>query len=95
MIYNRTNPFHFKPILKNTDINYRSCKEIVDFNSDFLNYLSEKLNIEIYNSDDLNFNQYSNKKQNGYVSVDITDENSFYSKIENQILELLNRGYST
>ena len=95
LIYNRTNPFHFKPILKNTDINYRSCKEIVDFNSDFFNYLSEKLNIEIYNSDDLNFNQYSHKKQNGYVAVDVTDENSFYSKIENQILELLNRGYST
>jgi ATP-dependent exoDNAse (exonuclease V) beta subunit len=95
LIYDRTNPFHFKPILKNTDINYRSCKEIVDFNSDFFNYLSEKLNIEIYNSDDLNFNQYSHKKQNGYVSVDVTDENSFYSKIENQILELLNRGYST
>jgi ATP-dependent exoDNAse (exonuclease V) beta subunit len=67
LIYDRTNPFHFKPILKNTDINYRSCKEIVDFNSDFFNYLSEKLNIEIYNSDDLNFNQYSHKKQNGYV----------------------------
>ncbi|MBT4324180.1 MAG: UvrD-helicase domain-containing protein [Cryomorphaceae bacterium] len=95
LIYDRTNPFHFKPILKNTDINYRSCKEIVDFNLDFFNYLSEKLNIEIYNSDDLNFNQYSHKKQNGYVAVDVTDENSFYSKIENQILELLNRGYST
>jgi superfamily I DNA/RNA helicase len=28
-------------------------------------------------------------------AVDVTAENSFYSKIENQILELLNRGYST
>ena len=95
LIYERTNPFHFKPILKNTDINYRSCKEIVEFNSDFFNYLSDKLNIEIYNSNDLNFNQYSNKKQNGYVSVDVTDNKSFYSKIEKQILDLLNRGYST
>ncbi|MBT7018798.1 MAG: UvrD-helicase domain-containing protein [Cryomorphaceae bacterium] len=95
LIYERTNPFHFKPIIKNTDINYRSCKEIVEFNSDFFNYLSDKLNIEIYNSNDLNFNQYSNKKQNGYVSVDVTDNKSFYSKIEKQILDLLNRGYST
>ena len=53
------------------------------------------LDIEIYNSDDLNFNQYSYKKENGYVSVNVADENSFYLKIENQILELLNRGYST
>jgi len=95
LIYDRANPFHFKPILKNTDINYRSCKEIVDFNSDFFNYLSDMLDIEIYNSDDLNFNQYSYKKENGYVSVNVADENSFYLKIENQILELLNRGYST
>ena len=95
LIYDRNNPFHFKPILKNTDINFRSCKEIVDFNSEFFKYLSDKLNVEIYNSDDLNFNQSSHTKQNGYVSVNVTDGKTFYSKIENQILELLNRGYST
>ena len=31
LIYNRTNPFHFNPVLENTDINYRSCKEIINF----------------------------------------------------------------
>ena len=94
LIYNRSNPFHFKPILENTDINYRSCKEIVDFNSDFFNYLSNELDIEIYNSDDLNFNQSSNKKESGYVSIDTSEEDLFYSKIENQILDVLNRGFS-
>ena len=48
LIYNRTNPFHFNPVLENTDINYRSCKEIINFNSDFFTFLSNKLKLEIY-----------------------------------------------
>ena len=94
LIYNRTNPFHFNPVLENTDINYRSCKEIINFNSDFFTFLSNKLKLEIYNSDDLNFKQKPYKKNNGYVSINVSEHESFYSNIEDQILDVLNRGYS-
>ena len=95
LIHNRKNPFHFKRILDDKeDINYRSSREIVDFNSEFFTFLSNKLDLGIYNSDDLNFRQKSNKKETGYVSIDISDSESFFSKIENQILDLLSRGYS-
>ena len=87
----RKNPFHLKRILDDKeDINYRSCKEIVDFNSEFFSFLSNNLDLGIYNSDDLNFIQKSHRKRTGYVSIDMCDNESFFSKIENQILDLLN-----
>ena len=94
LIYGHQNPFHFKPVIEKTDINFRSSKQIVDFNSDFFKFLSNKLNIDIYNSMDLNFKQESNKKNQGYVSVDLSENDNFYSKIEHQILDLLDRGFS-
>ena len=95
LIHNQKNPFHFKRILDDKeDINYRSCKEIVDFNSEFFTFLSNNLDLGIYDSDDLNFRQKSNKKEIGYVSIDISDNESFFLKIENHILDLLSRGYS-
>ena len=95
LIHNRKNPFHLKRILDDKDdINYRSCKEIVDFNSEFFSFLSNNLDLGIYNSDDLNFRQKSHRQRTGYVSIDMCDNESFFSKIENQILDLLNRGYS-
>ncbi len=95
LIIGEVNPFHLNPIVENLDINYRSCRKIVDFNSEFFTFLSDKLlkDIEIYNSD-LNFKQKSNKKESGYVSIDLYDNKTFYLKIEKQILDLLNRGYS-
>ena len=95
LIHNQKNPFHFKRILDDKeDINYRSCKEIVDFNSEFFTFLSNNLDLGIYDSDDLNFKQKSNKNETGYVSIDMSDNESFFLKIEKQILDLLSRGYS-
>lgn len=95
LIHNQKKPFHFKRILDDKeDINYRSCKEIVDFNSEFFTFLSNNLDLGIYDSDDLNFRQKSNKKDTGYVSIDMSDNESFFLKIQNQILDLLSRGYS-
>ncbi|MFL2628626.1 MAG: PD-(D/E)XK nuclease family protein, partial [Candidatus Marisimplicoccus sp.] len=95
LIHNQKNPFHLKRILDDKeDINYRSCKEIVDFNSEFFTFLSNNLDLEIYNSDDLNFRQKPHRQETGYVSIDMCNNESFFSKIENQILDLLNRGYS-
>jgi len=95
LIHNQKNPFHFERILDDKeDINYRSSKEIVDFNSEFFTFLSNNLDLGIYDSDDLNFRQKSDKKDTGYVSIDMSDNESFFLKIQNQILDLLNRGYS-
>jgi len=96
LIHNRKNPFHLKRILDDKeDINYRSCKEIVDFNSEFFTFLSNNLDLGgIYDSEDLNFRQQSHKDETGYVSIDLSDSESFFLKIEEQILDLLSRGYS-
>ncbi len=93
LINNHETPFHFERILDKPNINYRSSREIVDFNSDFFTFLSNRLDIEEYKSDDLNFEQKSYKDEIGYVSIDTSDKESLFLKIENQILDLLNRGY--
>ncbi len=93
LIYGQTNPFHFKPDIEKIDSNYRSSREIINFNSDFFTYLSNYLEVDIYDSDDLNFKQESKKKEVGHVSILSCDSEIFYSKIENEILDILNRGY--
>ena len=54
LIYGQTNPFHFKPDIEKIDSNYRSSREIINFNFDFFTYLSNHLELDIYDSDDLN-----------------------------------------
>ena len=93
LIYGQTNPFHFKPDIEKIDSNYRSSREIINFNSDFFTYLSNHLELDMYDSDDLNFNQESYKKEVGHVSVTSCESEIFYSKIENEILDILDRGY--
>ena len=93
LIYGQTNPFHFKPDIEKIDSNYRSSREIINFNSDFFTYLSNHLGLDIYDSDDLNFKQESNKKEVGHVSITSCESQTFYSKIENEILDIIDRGY--
>ena len=93
LIYGQTNPFHFKPDIEKIDSNYRSSREIINFNSDFFTYLSNHLELDIYDSDDLNFKQESNKKEVGHVSITSCESQTFYSKIENEILDIIDRGY--
>ena len=93
LIYGQTNPFHLLPIIEKIDSNYRSSREIINFNSDFFTYLSNHLEVDIYNSDELNFKQKSNKKEVGHVSILSCESEIFYSKIENEILDILDRGY--
>ena len=93
LIYGQTNPFHFIPEIEKTDSNFRSSREIIKFNSDFFTYLSNHLELDIYDSDDLNFKQESNKKEVGHVSILSCESDIFYSKIENEILDILDRGY--
>ncbi len=93
LIYGQTNPFHFIPEIEKTDSNFRSSREIIKFNSDFFTYLSNHLELDIYDSDDLNFKQESNKKEVGHVSILSCESDIFYLKIENEILDILDRGY--
>ena len=93
LIYGQTNPFHFKPDIEKIDSNFRSSREIINFNSDFFTYLSNHLELDIYDSDDLNFNQESYKKEVGHVSITSCESEIFYSKIKNEILDILDRGY--
>ena len=93
LIYGQTNPFHFKPDIEKIDSNFRSSREIINFNSDFFTYLSNHLELDIYDSDDLNFKQESNKKEVGHVSITSCESEIFYSKIKNEILDILDRGY--
>lgn len=93
LILGETNPFYINPEIEKIDTNYRSLKNIVDFNSEFFSYLTNSLDLKIYNSSLLNFKQKSTKKEDGYVEIELYDSDTFYEKIKNQILDLLNRGY--
>ena len=94
LIYGQTNPFHFKPDIEKIDSNFRSSREITNFNFDFFTYLSNHLELDIYDSDDLNFKQETNKKEVGHVSITSCESQTFYSKIENEILDIIDRGYN-
>ncbi len=93
LILGETNPFYINPEIEKIDTNYRSLKNIVDFNSEFFSHLTNSLDLKIYNSSLLNFKQKSTKKEDGYVEIELCDSDTFYEKIKNQILDLLNRGY--
>ena len=55
--------------------------------------MTNSLDLKIYNSSLLNFKQKSTKNEEGYVEIELYDSDTFYEKIKNQILDLLNRGY--
>ena len=93
LILGETNPFYINPEIEKIDTNYRSLKNIVDFNSEFFSHLTNSLDLKIYNSSLLNFKQKSTKNEEGYVEIELYDSDTFYEKIKNQILDLLNRGY--
>ena len=93
LILGETNPFYINPEIEKIDTNYRSLKNIVDFNSEFFSHLTNSLDLKMYNSSLLNFKQKSTKNEDGYVEIELYDSDTFYEKIKNQILDLLNRGY--
>ena len=93
LILGETNPFYINPEIEKIETNYRSSKNIVDFNSEFFSHLTNSLDLKIYNSSLLNFKQKSTKNEEGYVEIELYDSDTFYEKIKNQILDLLNRGY--
>jgi len=82
---NRQNPFSVEPVKHKLEDNWRSAKEIVDFNNGFFQFASKKLTNKdhtyLYNS------VYQNhKKENGYVEINFLPEFKQKSeKLDHQI----------
>lgn len=74
-IFNKKNfPFHVKQHIENLPANYRSYKEIVDFNNGFFKFLSNKLfSKKDYETLYENSNQNVVKNKNGYVELSFLD----------------------
>jgi len=93
LIINENNPFHINPKIENLNINFRSSNKIVEFNSEFFSFVCNNLELGIYNSDLLNFNQKISNKDDGYVEIYEYRNDNFYIEIENKINDLLSRGF--
>ncbi|MBT8253637.1 MAG: UvrD-helicase domain-containing protein [Bacteroidia bacterium] len=64
------NPFQINPAIHNLEFNYRSHKDIVEFNNDFFQHLSDTLfNSSIYRSVYSNCNQIAKSDLPGYVHL--------------------------
>ena len=73
-----TNPFVIAPEVENLDTNWRSQKEIVDFNNGFFSFAAEKLNNLNYATLFAEGNKQKIKNANGggYVEVILTHKNT-------------------
>lgn len=93
-LYNKTrHPFHIEPEVLSLDTNYRSAKEIINFNNSFFNYLGETY---FSNTDyaDLfkNAKQYTYSEDDGYVKLnflDIQKEDDSNELYASQVLETI------
>ncbi|WP_339336348.1 MULTISPECIES: UvrD-helicase domain-containing protein [unclassified Croceitalea] len=70
-----TNPFAIAPHIENLDTNWRSKKEIVDFNNTFFSFAAKKLNNPTYrNLFEIGNKQKANKENGGYVELIFTEK---------------------
>lgn len=69
------NPFYIPKQIEQLDVNYRSYSQIIDFNNDFFQHISQFFNKPAYAQIYVNENQQKqNTKQGGYVQVSFIDE---------------------
>ncbi|WP_299365876.1 exodeoxyribonuclease V subunit beta [Winogradskyella sp.] len=101
-LYNKTtNPFQAKAEVLTLDTNYRSAREIINFNNKFFQYLSKN-----YFSNGDYANLYQNSKQQfhkdheGYINIEFLDssrednENEMYArKVYDTIQKCYKKGY--
>jgi len=98
---NAENPFHIEKKLLHLSTNYRSCKEIIDFNNEFFtftaNYFGDAHHKNLYVSGN---QQNSTKKNGGYVKFEFIDTKNkqeshevYAEKVLKTIKELLISGY--
>ncbi|MBD0831142.1 UvrD-helicase domain-containing protein [Aestuariibaculum sediminum] len=73
-LFHDKNPFHVEKSLKNLPANYRSFKEIVNFNNQFFSYLSQDVfSNNIYKNLYEQSHQNLSKTQDGYVQLSFLD----------------------
>lgn len=98
---NNINPFHVDKETYNLPTNYRSRKEVVDFNNDFFTFISNKFNDSshqvIYEKGN---QQKSTQKEGGYVKFEFLDFNNKEEanelnaeKVQETIESLLEQGF--
>lgn len=102
-LYNKTdNPFHLEPEIISLESNFRSFQEIIKFNNDFFNYLSETIfRHSDHSSLYKNAKQLVKKEESGYVQLefldlqDLDDKALAYSEeVYNTIKSCLKNGYT-
>ncbi|QCX02042.1 ATP-dependent helicase [Aggregatimonas sangjinii] len=89
------NPFVIAPAVKMLKTNYRSQAEIIKFNNDFFQNISQFLNKPVYNALFVEGNkQLQNAKEGGYVEMRFLDEDDVDDKDDlygNAVLETINK----
>ena len=100
-LINIKNPFYIEKQTINLPKNYRSKKEIVDFNNEFFTYVSKKMGSLIHQDIYKNGSkQISEQSEGGYLKIEFLDfknkkeANSIYPKrVLDTVKELLKEGY--
>lgn len=102
-LYNKlTNPFQVEAEVLNLETNYRSAKEIINFNNNFFQFLSQNyFNDNRYAELYRNSNQETFKTIEGYVNIEFLDiskdddSNELYTNsVYNTIEECLKNGFA-
>ena len=98
MNHYRANPFQISKNLQHLDTNYRSHKEVINFNNDFFSHIAQHFSNQSYaDLYTLGNQQNTNSKEGGYVSLQFTEpiknvelRNEIYPELVHKtILELL------
>ncbi len=97
-----SNPFNVEKKIKHLPNNYRSKKEIVDFNNDFFSVISQSFNYSQNGIFYVGDHQNAVKKSGGYVSIEFLNrtndnekkQNDFLEKTHLIIIESLKRGFN-
>ncbi|WKK65844.1 UvrD-helicase domain-containing protein [Lutimonas zeaxanthinifaciens] len=92
-----TNPFQIQKTLKNLDTNYRSHREIIQFNNGFFSHIGHHFEPEKYKSlYRIGNNQKTNSKEGGFVRLQFTEplknndeRNEVYPKLVYETIEEL------
>ncbi len=98
---NGENPFHIKELVNQLPTNFRSKKELVDFNNSFFtfisNYFGDPIHKKIYESGN---HQMSINKEGGYVSLEFLEYKNaeesheiYARKVYETILSIKENGY--
>jgi ATP-dependent exoDNAse (exonuclease V) beta subunit len=98
-----TNPFFTEEAqIESLPVNYRSCKEIIEFNNQFFTFISKYLGNSVYQQlYKTGNNQITNSKEGGFVKIEFIESEKkeerhlmYAEKVDQTIDELLVLGYN-